>query len=103
MRHLLFLLVLLAAPAFGADLVMKNKANGSELRLYDSPCVNAETLMQLAEEWRPKFRAAKILDGKGRVVWFGCWIRHDDDALFVIFQDGDERMFELAAFSDPAV
>jgi hypothetical protein len=71
---LALILLLTAAPAPAADLVMKNKANGAQLRLLDTPCSHGETLAVLKEEWRPKFKNARILDAKGFIQFYGCWI-----------------------------
>jgi hypothetical protein len=103
MRILICAALLAAGSVMAGDLVLKNKANGSELRLHDSPCVNAETLARLNEEWRGKFKAAKILNQKGHVEWFGCWIEHDEETAYILMQDGSQLMMELSRLSDPSV
>lgn len=103
MRSILCAALLCAAPVFAGDLVMKNKANGSELRLLDASCTHGETLGHLNEVWRPKFKNARILSAKGHIEFYGCWIQHDAETAYVILQDGAEMMFPLAGFADPSI
>lgn len=83
--------------------MLKNKDTGAQLRLMDSPCTHAETLMQLNEPWRPKFKNARILDKKGGIEFYGCWIKHDEETAFVLLQDGSQVAVPLVLFSDPSV
>lgn len=103
MRYFLLMLLLVAANAFSGDLVARNKETGAELRLLDSPCSHGETLGVLREEWRAKFRNARILNGKGFIEAYGCWLKQEDDTIVVILQNGSARVFEAGAFSDPAI
>lgn len=97
------ILLLLAASAAGGDMVMKNKANGAELRLLDTSCSHAETLAVLKEEWRPKFKNARIRDAKGFIQFYGWWIAHDEETVIVVLQDGATMEFQASAFADPSI
>jgi hypothetical protein len=57
----------------------------------------------LKEEWRPKFKNARIRDAKGFIQFYGCWIAHDEETVIVILQDGATMEFQASAFSDPAI
>lgn len=102
-RFLLIVVLLLAALPVMGELVAKNKDTGGTLRLQDSACSHAETLAILREEWRPKFKNARILNSKGFIEFYGCWIEHDGDTAMVILQDGAALAIPLAAFKDPTV
>lgn len=102
MRFALALALLLAAPAYAGDLVMKIKESGIELRLYDAPCSHGGTLGLLKEEWRGKFRNARILNAKGFIEAYGCWLEKDGTAI-VIFDDGSNATLKMSVFSDPTV
>ena len=103
MRHLALSLILAASPALAGDLVLKNKQTGAQLRLMDTTCSHAETMAHLKEEWRPKFKNARMLDAKGHIQFYGCWIQHDEDTAVIFLQDGGHIGLPLAAFSDPSV
>lgn len=86
-----------------ADLVLKNKENGYELRLLDTPCSHGETLAVLNEEWRPKFKNARILTPKGFIESYGCWIKQGDETIVLILSDGGALAFKADSFTDPAI
>jgi hypothetical protein len=98
---LVLALLLLALPAVAGDLVLKNKDTGSELRLMDSACTHGETLGHLKEEFRGQFKNARILDKRGFILFYGCWIDHDGETAFVMLQDGGSLGLPLAGFTDP--
>src|SRR5688572_10432111 len=103
MRSILAAAALAASFAVSAgDLVLTNKDSGQELRLYERVCSHAGTVGLIAENWRDKFKDAKIRKTDGTVLWYGCWIEQNGNA-YVIFEDGDTLAFPLSAFKDPSV
>lgn len=102
-------LVLFAMPA-RADLVMASGDGVHELRLYESACTHGGTMGHIKArfdkaqpEHLAKFRNARILDKRGTIVSYGCWVESDDGAAFVLFEDGSSTEFELSKFSDPTI
>lgn len=91
--------LVLASPAW-ADLVIRNKETGAELRLLETPCSHAGTLAVLKPEWRPKFKNLRLTSG--RDMHFGCWLEQGEVAV-LIFEDGSTGEAQLAAFRDPSI
>lgn len=97
-----FLLSHLIAPLSArADLVNRSP-EGAELRLMDSQCSHAETLVQIRPEWREKFRNARYSEG-GTIRVYGCWIQEAGGIAVLIMEDGSSGMVDLSKFSDPAI
>jgi hypothetical protein len=103
MRAFLFALLLIASPAIAGDLVLKSADGSQELRLYESKCSHAGTLAHLKPEHHDKFRNARILDRKGNIENYGCWVEAAPDTAFIIFEDGSYTDFSLSKFKDPTV
>lgn len=97
------ILLAFATPAQAAERVARNKDNGNELRLYESVCSHGETLAQLREEWRDKFKNLRILDEKGFISWYGCWYQEDADTVVIVLQDGSMAAMENSVFADPSI
>lgn len=102
MRYLMIAAAIAAGPALAGDLVLTNKDIGQELRLYERACSHAETKSKIRDEWRDKFKDARIRKIDGTILWYGCWIEQDGQA-YVIFEDGDMLAFPLSAFKDPSI
>lgn len=60
-------------------------------------------LAHLKEEWRPKFKNARVLDAKGFIQFHGCWIQDHEEAAVIFLQDRGHIGLPLAAFSDARV
>lgn len=101
----LFLGLCLAAvaPPSRADLVLLNGDGTQELRLYDSKCSHSGTLAFIGAEHRPTFKNARVLDRKGSLIGYGCWLEAEPGVAFVWFEDGQSTSFPLAKFKDPVV
>lgn len=104
--------LLLAAltPPSWADLVMKSSDGAAELRLYESTCTHAGTIGHIKArfpaalpEHVAKFRNARILDKRGTIESYGCWLESDDGRMFVIFEDGTSTEQPTSRFSDPLI
>jgi hypothetical protein len=96
MRRTIIAIALLLSwgGAYATDMVMRQGEN--YVRLSDSPCVHGGTLAILSAEWRDKFKkAVASINGK---AWFACWILEDDGQVYVLYEDGDENRFPVAAF-----
>ncbi len=95
MRYLLILLALVCSSA-SADLVVSNGAN--ELRLMQPACSNEGILQSLEYEWRQQFKQAQAsIDGK---LYAACWIKADEEAVFVMYETGDGVDYPIGAFTD---
>jgi hypothetical protein len=79
---------------------MKNDTGTLELRLQDTACSHGETLASLLPEWRPKFRNAKILNNKGHIEMYGCWLLESEGTVVVMLQDGAMMALELKGFKE---
>jgi hypothetical protein len=101
MRKFLIAALLAAGPSFAGNLVLKN-GSGNELRLYDTPCSHGETLGILKEEWRTRFKNARVLNSKGFILMYGCWVEQEGSAV-VILSDGAAIQLPLSAFTDPMI
>jgi hypothetical protein len=85
MRALLIAALLAAGPAV-AERVVRNGQH--ELRLLDTACSHAGTLGHIKEEWRAKFKNARLMH-KGKIQHYGCWILADENTVFIMYEDGD--------------
>lgn len=100
MRLLPALILLIAAPAFAGDLVLRNKEAGVEVRLTQAPCLSPTVLDGVKAEYLPGLHAARAtLTTK---VIQGCWIEYEDQAV-ILFENGEQLALPMAAFSDPMV
>jgi hypothetical protein len=91
MRAIAFTLLLIAFPVFGAELIARDGDN--EVRLFDSPCVHAETLGRLPPPMREKYsKATGRFQGQ---MFYGCW-RLQGNAAVVIWEDGDQGLIPVA-------
>lgn len=97
-----FVAALLCLPAFAGELMMRNKENGAELRLYESQCSHAQTMALLNEEWRPKFKNARIRDPQGNIL-YACRLLVDEETVVLFVQDGSFTSLKLSDFSDPNI
>jgi hypothetical protein len=100
---IVFAVSALVSWAARADLMVKSQESGIELRLLDAPCTHAQTLAGIKEEWRPKFRNARIMDGRGTILHYGCWVEHDAEIAFIMFDDGSSTGMSLASFRDSSI
>lgn len=103
LRSLICAALVAAGPALAGDLVLKNKDNGAELRLYETQCSHGETMALLKEEWRAKFKNARVRDERGHILFYGCWILHDEETVVVFLQDGSHIGLSRSAFTDPSI
>lgn len=97
MKKVLFLFaaVLCALSVFAAD-VLVARAGDNSLVLHDAPRAK-EVAVLLKPEVVARFRAAT--DTANGVVFKGCWTLHEQQAVFVVYEDGDTAMVPLSEFS----
>lgn len=91
MRSLALILLLAAAPALAETRIARQGAD--EVRVYDSPCMHAETLIRIPQERRGDFRKAQ--GTFGGQPFFGCW-SPNGDSVYVLWEDGDQGIVPLA-------
>jgi hypothetical protein len=91
------------APPSRADLVLHNNDGSQELRLYESRCTHARTLAYIGPDHRTTFKNARILDRKGFIEAYACWIEAEPGIAFVWFEDGQSTHFDLSKFKDPVI
>jgi hypothetical protein len=96
----LILAAAMCSPAFAGDLVARDKDAGAELRLMESACSHGGTLAILKEEWRAKFKNARMFVGKE--MTYACWVEKDGFAI-VLLEDGTFIPVPMSAFSDPTI
>lgn len=79
-------LVMLFAP--GLALAYSEARQGDDwVRIFDSPCVSAETLARIPEQSRNTFSKAQgSFSGQ---KYFGCW-RKMGDSVYIMWEDGDQ-------------
>jgi len=90
----LFAAILCALSVFAADMMVARNGD-NYLTLHDAPCGKEVTAL-LKPEHASKFRAAT--DRANGVVWKACWILHDLENVFVLYEDGDRAMVPLGEF-----
>lgn len=78
------LLLLVAASAFAGTRIARKGRD--EVRVFDSPCVSAQTLAQIKPEARKDFR--KVQGTFGGKLYFGCWVPNAEGVL-ILWEDGD--------------
>jgi hypothetical protein len=84
MRRILIAAVLVAGNAFASQTFRRGE---DWVRIFESPCVSAETLMRIDEASRKHFQKAQGVVNHER--FFGCW-RTVGDTVYIIWEDGDE-------------
>lgn len=95
MRYLFALILLLiAAPAFAGDLVMKG--DGLSVRLTTAPCAVAVANEQVKAEHKDAQRQGSVTVG-GRVVAL-CWLRVGD-VIWSMDEDGGITATPVQEFS----
>lgn len=95
MKRLLIAAVFAAGPAF-ADLVATSGEN--ELRLMPGPCVHGGILGMLKPEHRKQFKKGQaFVAGK---LFYACWIDTGEGSYFVIYDDGDGKVYSVTSFTD---
>lgn len=103
MRRLLIAAALLcAAGSSYAELMLKSSDGSQELRLYESVCSHAGTLGHIPEEFRDRFKNARIVDPRGTILFYACYATNEELAL-VIFEDGDRAVLELSKFKETTI
>lgn len=93
-------LMLVAGPA-RADLVVRNRESGAELRLLDTQCSHGGTLGHIKPEWRAKFKNLRYRGADGQ-LHYGCWMQRGDTAI-VMMEDGSGGGLPMAKLHDPSV
>jgi hypothetical protein len=98
MKKVLFLFaaVLTALSVFAKD-VMVARAGNDSLTLHDAPC-SKKVAALLKPEYVARFRAAT--DKANGKVFKACWTLHDQDHIFVLYEDGDRATVPLDAFQE---
>jgi hypothetical protein len=88
MRKLLLAIALLlfASPLYATQQVVR--AGEQELRLLETQCSHAGTLIHLKPEWHDRFKNARLLKN-GTILFYACWILSDENTVFVMFEDED--------------
>jgi hypothetical protein len=95
MRALVLILLLAAAPAFAAQRIVREGAD--EVRVFDSPCVSAQTMALIRESERHLYGKAQGTIGGER--FFGCW-RAFGDSVYILWDDGDGGVTSGVTFAD---
>jgi hypothetical protein len=85
MRALILILLVAAAPALAGERVARQ--GDDEVRVFDSPCVSAETIARMPEGSREGWN--KVQGRFGGQRYFGCW-RPAGDSVYILWEDGDE-------------
>jgi hypothetical protein len=93
-------IVAAALVAAGTSFASQTARLGDDwIRIFDSPCVSAETMMRIPPAMRDQFR--KVQARIGGQTFFGCYVFRND-AVYVIYDDGDQGVIPLSAFKlDP--
>lgn len=102
MRFLCIALCMSLHLSANAELMLKSSDGSQELRLYESLCSHGETLSHIPEEFRDRFKNARILDPKGTIEHYGCHASNDELVL-VIFEDGSRTILELSKFKETII
>lgn len=102
MRKLLCAALLCAAGSSYAELMLKSSDGSQELRLYESICSHGETLSHIPQEFRDRFKNARVLDSKGTIEIYGCYASNEELAL-VVFEDGSRIVLELSKFRETTI
>ena len=91
MRSLLIAAVLAAGPAL-ADSEARQGADW--VRIFDSPCVSAQTLVLIPPEARSDFQKAQgVYKGE---KFFGCWQKRGG-IVYILWEDGDHAIIPIEA------
>lgn len=94
MRNLV-LVVLLAAGAAHASQTAKQGEDW--VRIFDSPCVSAQTMAMIPAAMRSQFKKLQArFQGQ---TYFGCYVVRNG-AVYAIYDDGDKGIIPLEAFKD---
>lgn len=94
MRALFIVLMLLAFPAFGAEMTATYGPN--RVTLSDRACTHAGTLAHIKEEAREHYRMARgLVSGEDL---FGCW-RAFNATVFVTWEDGEYSPLPMGDFT----
>jgi hypothetical protein len=88
----LFVLLLLAASAFAGERVARQ--GDDEVHVFDSPCVSAQTIARIPENAREGW--GKVQGRYQGERFFGCWLPMGDDAIFILWEDGDQGVIPAA-------
>jgi hypothetical protein len=102
MRFLCIVLCMSLHLSASAELMLKSSDGSQELRLYESLCSHGETLSHIPQEFRDRFKNARILDPKGTIEHYGCYATNEELAL-VIFEDGSRTILELSKFKETTI
>ncbi len=97
MRHLILSLALLhALPAHAGDLVAKDGRD--EIHLHETPCESEVVAKTVPTRYMSGLNAmtAEVGDEK----FAGCW-RNVGNAVFMIYDDGDQGLAPLSKFRAP--
>jgi hypothetical protein len=64
-----------------------------EVRVFDTPCVSAETIARIPEDGRDGW--GKVIGVFGKDKFFGCW-RKMGDSTYILWEDGDQGIIPAA-------
>lgn len=96
MRYILTLALLLALPAWAADLTARDGKDS--VTLHDVPCASEVLAGKIPAQYMPALHAmSAVIDGE---KFAGCW-RKVGDAVHLIFDDGDQGLAPLSKFRAP--
>lgn len=92
MRSIVCCAALLCA-AFPAMSERIAREGNSEVRIFDTPCVSAETIARIPEERREGWgKAIGVFSGQ---KFFGCWRKMGEDT-YILWEDGDQGIVPAA-------
>lgn len=93
-RFLLFVALLLALPAFAADMIYREGANS--VRLKTSACSQKVVLDMLAPPVQAQwFDAEATVNGKNFIA---CWRPMGDAVIHLLYEDGDQGLIPRSNF-----
>lgn len=96
-RFAVILALLVLGPAFAGQRLL-HEDEKHWIRLYDSPCDHAETLVMIPPSQRAQFFKADVMYEGQR--WYGCWAADPDGDVFVIREDGQGALIYRRLFKD---
>jgi hypothetical protein len=91
-RSILFLILLLLTPLALAETRVLRQGN-DEVRVFDGPCVSAETIGRIPENEREGWKKVQgYINGQR---YFGCWRPLDEAFVYILWEDGDQGLIPL--------
>lgn len=84
-----------AVPVFAGERVARQ--GNDEVRLFDGPCVSAETMARIPANERESFSKAQGVFGGQK--YFGCW-QPIEGGVHIMWEDGDQGLIPNAELKE---